>query len=129
MIFLDTSFLIRGLASGTREDRRLRAWLRAGRPVGMSSIGWAEFLCGPVDAQDIDLASRILAEPEPFVAADSITAARLFNVAGRRRGCFVDCMIAAVALRVGAPLATANPTDFRRFEAAGLRVLGPRSVG
>ena len=29
-------------------------------------------------------------------------------------------MVAAAALRAGAPLATANPSDFRRFEQAGL---------
>jgi len=35
----------------------------------------------------------------------------------------IDCMIGATALRAGAALATANPSDFRRFEGAGLRVL------
>jgi len=32
-------------------------------------------------------------------------------------------MIAAIAVRANAVLATTNPGDFRRFEAAGLRVV------
>jgi predicted nucleic acid-binding protein len=32
-------------------------------------------------------------------------------------------MIAATALRIDAPLATENPADFRRFAAAGLRIV------
>ena len=51
MIHLDTSFLIRALARGLPEDRRLRGWLRSQEPLGMSSISWAEFLCGPVGAE------------------------------------------------------------------------------
>jgi len=46
----------------------------------------------------------------------------LFNRAGRRRGSLLDCMIAAIALRAGAALATANQADFRRLRAAGLRL-------
>jgi len=32
-------------------------------------------------------------------------------------------MIAAVALRAGAAVATANPSDFQRFEPAGLQLI------
>jgi predicted nucleic acid-binding protein len=58
-----------------------------------------------------------------FTADDSAGTARLFNLAGRRRGSFTDCMIAAVALRVGASMATANPDDFGDFEAVGLEIV------
>ena len=122
MIHLDTSFLIRALLRGSSEDRRLREWLRREEPLGISSIGWAEFLCGPVEPRQVELATRLLREPEPFVGEDAGTSAMLFNHGGRRRGSLVDCMIAAIALRAGAPLATANPADFRRFRAAGLRL-------
>ncbi len=58
-----------------------------------------------------------------FTADDSAGTARLFNLAGRRRGSFTDCMVAAVALRVGASMATTNPADFDRFEAVGLEIV------
>jgi predicted nucleic acid-binding protein len=123
VIVLDTSFLIRGLTRGTGQDARLREWLAAGEGLAMSAIAWAEFLCGPVDAAHAELASRIVPQRLPFGEEDAALATRLFNEAGRRRGSLTDCMIAASALRAGAPLATENPADFRRFEAAGLRVL------
>jgi len=123
MIHLDTSFLIRALVRGSPEDLKLRGWLRARTQVGMSSIAWAEFLCGPVETSDLDLAARIIQERPPFVDEDAAMTARLFNFSGRRRGSLIDCMIAAVALRVGASLATTNPEDFRRLEAAGLQLV------
>jgi len=33
-----------------------------------------------------------------------------------------DCMIAATAIRAKATLATQDPVDFRRFQAAGLEI-------
>ena len=125
MIHLDTSFLIRALARGSAEDRRLRAWLVDGTPLGISAVSWAEFLCGPVREEDVRLAARVVHEPVAFGAHDSAATAKLFNMAGRRRGSFVDCMIAAVALRAGAALATGNPSDFRRLEPAGLKLIAP----
>jgi predicted nucleic acid-binding protein len=123
MIHLDTSFLIRALVRNSAEDLKLRSWLRVRTEVGMSSIAWAEFLCGPVETSDVDLAARIIQERVPFLDEDAVVAARLFNTSGRRRGSLIDCMIAAVALRVGASLATTNPEDFRRLESAGLEVV------
>lgn len=123
MIVLDTSFLIRAMTRGSPQDLRLREWLAAGEPLAMSAIAWAEFLCGPIEAGHADLASRVVPQRLAFGDEDAALAAQLFNAAGRRRGSLTDCMIAASALRAGAPLATENPADFRRFEAAGLRVL------
>ncbi|HSD10162.1 MAG TPA: hypothetical protein VLF14_04210 [Candidatus Binatia bacterium] len=70
----------------------------------------------------MELAARVLREPEPFLGEDAGAAAMLFNHAGRRRGSLVDCMVAAIALRAGASLATANLAEFCRFHAAGLRL-------
>lgn len=120
MIHLDTSFLVPALAAGTAQDRRLRAWLAAGEPLGISAVAWTEFLCGPVEPADPDLVARVVGERVPFGEGEATLAARLFNDAGRRRGSLADCMIAATAIRAGAALATANPKDFRRFASAGL---------
>jgi predicted nucleic acid-binding protein len=121
MIHLDTSFLIRALVPDSREDRKLREWLLTDEPLGMSCIGWAEFLCGPVEPRHVELARELVHEPEPFGRRDAELAADLFNRSGRRRGSLSDCMIAASAVRAGGFLATANAGDFRRF--TGLRIL------
>lgn len=111
-IHLDTSFLIRALVPGSKEDTRLRAWLGAGQLPSMSSVAWAEFLCGPLDADHVEIASRIVEHRIPFTEDDASLAAELFNRAGRKRQHFRDCMIAATALRHDAAIATTNPTDF-----------------
>ena len=122
-MYLDTSFLIRGLIRGSPQDRMLREWVSAGEPLGMSAIAWAEFLCGPIQDQELQLATQVITERADFTEEHALAAAQLFNVSGRRRGTLVDCMIAAAALAAEAPLATENAADFRRFEASGLQVL------
>ena len=120
MIHLDTSFLIRALVRGSPEDARLREWIRANEPLGMSTIAWAEFLCGPVDETVLSLASAVVARRFQFTEEMATMAARLFNGSDRRRGTMIDCMIAATALAEEAAVATSNPGDFSRFEAFGL---------
>jgi predicted nucleic acid-binding protein len=122
VIHLDTSFLILALVRGSREDRALRAWLRGGEAIGISAIAWAEFLCGPVTREAVELAERLVGDPAPFRGADAEWAARLFGASGRRRGSLADCMIAAAAIGASASLATADPRDFARFSAAGLEL-------
>ncbi len=123
MIHVDTSFLIRGLVRGSVEDTWLRRWLGAGDALGMSAIAWTEFLCGPVGANDIAIATRLVTERPAFTDDDTALAAELFNTSGRRRGSLADCMIAATALRAEAPLATSNREDFTRLVAHGLVLL------
>lgn len=123
MVHLDTSFLIRALVRGSPQDHKLREWLGGGEALGISAIGWTEFLCGPVDPHHIELVTRIVPQRFPFTENEAVLAARLFNQTGRRRGSVMDCMIAATALSHGAPLATENPSDFRRFESAGLAIV------
>lgn len=122
MIHLDTSFLIRALLPGGPEDAALRGWLRRGLPIGASAIVWAELLCGPLAKRQADLALLVVGEPIAFAREDAALAAALFNAAGRRRGSLVDCMVAAVAIRGEAALATSNEADFARLVPHGLRL-------
>lgn len=96
------------------EDRALRRWRRRGEALQVSAIAWAESLCGHVSLQAAEVTAQMLGEPVAFGALDATLAAQLFNATGRRRGSLQDCMIAAVAIRSGATLATNNVTDFRR---------------
>ncbi|MBM3815182.1 MAG: type II toxin-antitoxin system VapC family toxin [Acidimicrobiia bacterium] len=129
MIHLDTSFLVRALAAGSVEEAYIREWLSAGTPVRVSSVSWAEFLCGPLDDAHVDLAAQAFGDPVAFTGEDGARSARLFHLTGRRRGSLMDCMIAAVAIRCDAALATSNDTDFRRFESAGLTIVSTRTNG
>lgn len=122
MILLDTSFLIRALIAGSAQDRQLRHWLADQEPIGISSIAWAEFLCGPVQAAMLEVVRRFVTVRTAFDEDDALLAAELFNGSGRRRGSLADCMIAATAIRARAALATANVADFRRFCSAGLEL-------
>lgn len=122
MIHLDTNFLIRALVRGSSQDIQLRQWLNAGESINLTAIALTEFLCGPVSAEQLRIAGQLFPQAEPFLSEDSQLAATLFNQTGRRRGSLIDCMIAAVAIRTHASLATANLTDFRRFVPLGLQL-------
>lgn len=122
MTHLDTSFLVRALIPGTAEEAKLRKWVGEGEALVMSSVAWAEFLCGPLEVGDLGLAERFVERRQDFTPDQAAVAARLFNESGRRRGAFIDCMIAAAALVDGATIATSNVADFSRFAATGLKV-------
>ena len=122
MIHLDTSFLIRALISGTPEEEKLRKWVGEGEALVISSVAWAEFLCGPLGSVDRELADRFVEQRQDFTQDQAVIAARLFNESGRRRTMIIDCMIGAAALADGAVIATSNAADFSRFAAAGLKV-------
>jgi predicted nucleic acid-binding protein len=123
MIHLDTSFLIHALVSGSPEASELRNLFTKREALAMSCLCWTEFLCGPLKSHEVELATKLVQELVPFAAEDSIQAADLYNLSGRRRGTLIDCMIAATAIRCDAILATANPADFRKFQTAGLKLL------
>lgn len=120
MIHLDTGFLITALVPGSAQDQALREWLGGGERIAMSTIAWTEFLCGPVQATHIELATTIVSERIPFDDQHANLAATLFNDSGRRRGSLADCMIAATALHAEAQLATNNQNDFRPLRSMGL---------
>ncbi len=123
MIHLDTSFLIRALIPDSLENRKLREWLGTGDTLAVSAVAWAEFLCGPLTDEELELAAQIVGPPQDFTSEHAATAARLFNMSGRRRGTMMDCMIAAVAISTGALFATVNAGDFRRLVEQGLQLV------
>lgn len=135
MIHLDTNVLIEALVAGSGADQALRRWLLAREELGISSIAWAEFLCGPpVLSGEVATvreprsslcrpAERLIGRPAPFDAEAAALASELFNSGGRRRGSLGDCMVAAVALRCQAALATRNQRDFETMRAAGLMLM------
>ena len=89
----------------------------------MSAVAWTELLCGPLVESHRELATRVVSRRLAFLEEDAVLSARLFNDTGRRRGSWIDCMIAATAVRAREPLATSNVADFRRFAAHGLALL------
>ena len=124
-IHFDTNFLILAVARGTMEARKTDRWLKARYQLQVSAVAWTEFQCGPVSEEAIGAAALLTGKPIAFDALDAITAAGLFNFGGRRRSSTVDCMIAAIALRAGAMLATHNRQDFERFVPFGLNLDTP----
>ena len=122
MIHLDTSFLIRMLKRGSPEARFLEA-ADPDEPVVVSAIAWADFLCGPIEPAEEELALRIVDGRRDLTFEHTGIAARLFNESGRRRSSLSECLIAAVAIHDDARLATANLADFRRFASAGLKLV------
>ncbi len=79
-----------------------------------------EFLCGPISVAAEGFARLMLPAAVPLEQADAEKAARLFNQTGRRSKSYADCCIAAVAIRLGAPLATSNRDDFAPMVPHGL---------
>ncbi|MGD8418265.1 MAG: PIN domain-containing protein [Pseudomonadales bacterium] len=128
MIHLDTSFLIRSLRPGSREDGMLRSWLGESVPLCLSAIAWAEYLCGGVSERTAVDVRAFLHGIVPLGEEESHLAAEFFNATGRRRGSFADCMIAATATVAGASLATTNQADFVRFVDHGLRLISGSSA-
>jgi predicted nucleic acid-binding protein len=121
-IHLDTSFLIRALVPGTEESIKLSGWLRERRSIAVSAFAWGEFLCGPLGEPEKKDAGRIAHRHLLVGTKEATAAAGLFKRAGRRRGSFPDCLIAATAILSGAELATSNLSDFERFTDAGLEL-------
>lgn len=117
MIHLDTNFLIQALVPNSPAEAKLQTWLSDGKDLGISSIAWSEFLCGPLTPTDTTLAEMLVPIPEPFLTSDAHKAAELFNATGRRSR---SCQIAAVALRRNARIATVNISDFTLFQNHGL---------
>ncbi|HYE21012.1 MAG TPA: PIN domain-containing protein [Tepidisphaeraceae bacterium] len=123
MIHRDTNVLIRAVSGTPHVTALLNGWLVAGETVRADAIAWAEFHCGPLTAQDAQTARVLVPDVVTVERVDSERAAVLFNQSGRRRGSLADCLIAAVCLRTGASIATANVADFQPFQSDGLTVI------
>ena len=122
MIHLGTSFLIRMLEPGSPQALFLET-ADPKEPVVVSTIAWAEFLCGPIEPAEKELALEVVDGHRGLRVERAGIAARLVNESGRRRGSLSDALIAAAAIHDGARLATVNLGDFRRFGAAGLQLV------
>lgn len=121
-IHLDTNFLVDFGDPASPAGRKALSWLGKGWQLRACSIAWCEYLCGPVDGEDVRAVRRVIGLPLPFTEADADMAARLFNLGGRRRTSLADCQIAAIAMREQVALATQDRPGFARFVTAGLQL-------
>ena len=123
MIHFDTNALI-ALPQWSRDRHPVIERIVAGEPSAVCAVVWYEFLIGPIDSDEIDLARAFLQNKiEPIGDLDAQLAAQLFNDGGRRRGLKTDALIAACAIRADAQFVTINATDFESFVGQGLRLL------
>ena len=120
MIHLDTNFLVSALQPGTAEESKVNSWLSRNEILGTSAVAWAELFCGPLSTRDELIARQIFWRIDVLSGAEAEMAAQLFKKTGRRSRSLADCMIAAVAIRCGARLATINTADFQPFVQYGL---------
>lgn len=123
MIHFDTNALIY-LPQWAKGGHTVIERVAAGEPAAVCSIVWYEYLCGPLNQEEVELAhafvqGRIL----PVAEADARLAAELFNATGRKRQHRTDILIAACAIRADAEFVTANAADFQPFAAHGLRLV------
>jgi predicted nucleic acid-binding protein len=71
MVHLDTNFLIDALIPGSPQETQLAAWLAAGETLGISTLVWGEFLCGPLSPAAEVLVRRLFAHPVALERADA----------------------------------------------------------
>ena len=121
LLHLDTNVLIDLVTVGSPNLDPIRRWLKEGKQFAVSAIVWSEFCNGPHTGEQKDAVYAVLGRRiADFGVRDAEWASRLFHYTGRRRGSHADCMIAAVAMNAGVPLATRNVDDFQRFVPYGL---------
>lgn len=122
MIHLDTNALI-ALPLWAKQEHPVIARIAAGEACAVCSIVWYEFLIGPVESGEVQLAHAFIRGAVMAVeVADARLAAGLFNDAGRRRTLKTDALIAASAIRAGAEFLTLNVENFEPFVGHGLRL-------
>ena len=67
--------------AGSSAHERFRAWASAQENFNISSIAWAEFLCGPLDVTAESIARQIFPNPEPMLSIDAALAAKVLAAA------------------------------------------------
>jgi predicted nucleic acid-binding protein len=123
VICLDANYLIGGTSKQRPESGHLLAWIDAGETFCAPAPAWYEFLCGPLEADAVEVMKDLGGERiVPFDSDSSALAAELFNKIGRPRTRRVDVMIAAIAIRQGAKLATLNIAHFEPMVKHGLEL-------
>jgi len=124
VIYVDTNYLIRGLLKNSKEATELTQWYESGDLIFSPAPVWYEFLCGPVTMPQVNIIRAFLSGGiSPFEEPQAAQAAHLYNAIGRIRQFRIDAMIAGTAISAGAPLATSNTQDFRRFVPYGLTLM------
>ena len=122
MLHFDTNALI-ALPHWASRGQEIVQRVARGEPAAASTVVWYEFLIGPLEAREADLARAFLqGRILPVEEADADLAATLFNAAGRQRALKTDALIAAAAIRADAELVTLNHQDFLPFTGHGLRL-------
>ncbi len=125
MILLDTNYLIQLLIPGTSEAARVRQWVGSGEVLCTAAVSWYEFLCGPVEAEEVSLVRSLLRGGiVPLSESGAEASARLWNQLGRQRGLRVDSLVAGTALDAEVAVASSNLRDFAKFVPAGLTLVG-----
>ncbi len=124
MLHFDTNVLI-ALPHWARDGHEIVQRVADGEAAAVSAIVWFEFLIGPLQPKEADLAQafvqgRVVSVEE----ADAELAAHLFNTIGRQRALKTDALIAAMAIRADAEFVTLNEQDFLPFAHHGLRLIG-----
>lgn len=126
MICLDANYLIGGVSPERPESRHLVAWALAGESFCTAAPAWYEFLCGPLEPEQIDaMATFLQGRIRTFDESLASSAAQLFNQIGRPHRLRLDVMIAASAMQMEVPLATLNLADYERLVPWGLKIASP----
>lgn len=123
MIHFDTSALIDALTGPRRSAPRLRALIRDGERLSLSSLVLFEWRRGPRAPEEIADQEALFpaADAVPFGGAEALIAAELYRELKRPRGRELDIAIAACAIAHKARLWTLNPADFKDIPDLKLR--------
>lgn len=122
MIQLDTNVLI-ALPHLIQQNHPFIARIARGELASVCVPVWYEYLIGPLETEEQELAVQFVRRDVfALEIEDAVLAARLFNLAGRKRGLKTDALIAAAAIRRDSELFTLNARDFLPFVKQGLRL-------